>query len=76
MLAPARRGPVGTRPLPGVAGRSAGVARPRPSSNQKVLPWPGALSTPMRPPMSSTRRLLMESPSPVPPKRRVVLPSA
>ena len=38
----------------------------------KVEPCPGSLSTHIVPPMSSLRRLLMASPSPVPPYRRVV----
>jgi hypothetical protein len=39
--------------------------------NVKVLPEPGVLSTEMEPPMSSPRRLLMCSPSPVPSYSRV-----
>ena len=38
----------------------------------KVEPLPGSLSTHIRPPMSSPRRLLIARPSPVPPYRRVV----
>src|SRR5690625_5565461 len=37
-----------------------------------VDPSPGELSTHMRPPISSARRLLMLRPSPVPPNRLVV----
>ena len=44
--------------------------------NQKVLPLPGSLSAQMAPPISSTSLLEIVSPSPVPPKRRVVDPSA
>src|SRR5581483_10482159 len=40
--------------------------------NQKVLPCPGALSTPIAPPISSTSCLLITSPKPVPPYFRVV----
>ena len=46
------------------------------SSNQNVLPLPGSLSSQMRPPMSSISCRVIVSPSPVPPYRRVVLPSA
>ena len=41
-----------------------------------VLPWPGSLSTQIRPPISCTRVDEIVRPSPVPPKRRVVDPSA
>ena len=44
--------------------------------NQKVEPCPGTLSTPMSPPISSTSRLQMAKPSPVPPYLRVVDASA
>ena len=40
--------------------------------NQKVLPSPNTLLTPMSPPMSSASRLQMVRPSPVPPYLRVV----
>ena len=46
------------------------------TSNQKVLPAPGRLTAPIAPPILSTRRLQMARPSPVPPKRRVMLASA
>ena len=46
------------------------------SVNQKVLPWPSSLSAPISPPISSTSRLEIASPRPVPPYRRVVEPSA
>ncbi|MNV54969.1 hypothetical protein D3C71_1471850 [compost metagenome] len=51
---------------------------PRPSRavNQKVLPWPGVLSTPTSPPISPASFLEMASPSPVPPYLRVVEVSA
>lgn len=38
------------------------------SVNQKRLPRPGSLATPMRPPWASTMDLLMLSPRPVPPR--------
>ena len=44
--------------------------------NQKVLPMPGSLSTQIRPPISSTSLAEIVRPSPVPPNRRVVEPSA
>ena len=40
------------------------------SVNQKVLPRPGVLSTPIAPPIVSTRCLTIERPSPVPPMSR------
>ena len=52
------------------------ACRPIRAVNQKVLPWPGSLSTPISPPMSSARRLLMARPRPVPPNLRVVDVSA
>jgi hypothetical protein len=56
------------------AGRVAAGAR---TVKQKLLPCPGpALSTPIVPPISSTNRLLIASPRPVPPYLRVVLLSA
>ena len=42
----------------------------------ELLPWPGSLSTQMRPPIIWTRRIEMVSPSPVPPYLRVVEESA
>ncbi len=42
------------------------------SEMRKVEPLPCSLSTEIVPPISSTRRLEMARPSPVPPKRRVV----
>ena len=44
--------------------------------NRNVLPWPGALSTQIRPPINSTSCVEMVSPRPVPPYLRVVDPSA
>ena len=44
--------------------------------NRKVLPCPGSLSTPISPPISSTSRRQIASPSPVPPNFRVVELSA
>ena len=41
-----------------------------------MLPLPTSLSTQIRPPIISTRLLQMESPRPVPPKRRVMEASA
>src|SRR5438034_1883019 len=41
-------------------------ATPAGSENVNVLPWPGSLSTQMRPPWSSTRRFDNASPRPVP----------
>src|SRR5207302_11099629 len=40
--------------------------------NQKTDPFPSALSTPIRPPISSTIRCEIASPSPVPPNFLVV----
>jgi len=42
----------------------------------KVLPVPSVLSTSISPPILDTMPEAIESPSPVPPKRRLVLPSA
>ena len=44
--------------------------------NEKVLPLPGVLSTPMAPPINSTSRAQMARPRPVPPYFRVVELSA
>jgi hypothetical protein len=51
---------------------------PRSSQNvhQNVLPFPASLRTPISPFISSTSCFEMESPRPVPPKRRVVERSA
>ena len=46
------------------------------SVTMNSLPTPGSLSTAMRPPINSTRCLTIESPRPVPPKRRVMESSA
>ena len=46
---------------------STPAAARRGSSNQKVEPCPGVDPTPMVPPMSSTKRLEMARPRPVPP---------
>ncbi len=43
----------------------------RETANQKIEPRPTSLSTPMRPPIRSTSRAAMASPSPVPSWRRV-----
>ena len=74
---PASRPPTGARG-PGAGSGIAGgrLARLKGSSNQKVLPSPTRLSTPIRPPSNSTSSLLMERPRPVPPKRRLMLLSA
>jgi len=64
------------------SGEFAGFGRepingaPRRISNENVLPTPGLLSTFSRPPSSSTSRAEIVRPRPVPPKRRVVEPSA
>ena len=65
-------------PLRSLAGGSAaGIgASGSCSSNQNVEPAPGVLSTPIRPPISSTRRLEIARPRPVPPYWRVVEASA
>ena len=59
---------------------SGGAARARAvgrvTSNQKVEPSPSRLLTPTSPPISSTIRLQMASPRPVPPKRRETETSA
>jgi hypothetical protein len=44
--------------------------------NQNVLPRPASLTRPISPPSTLTSSRLMARPSPVPPKRRVVLASA
>ncbi len=59
---------------PGAA--SDGAHSPSRTVNQKRLPCPASLSTPISPPISSTSRLLMLRPSPVPPYLRVVEASA
>ena len=51
----------------------AGASR---AVNQNVLPSPGRLLKPSSPAISETSRLLIASPRPVPPKRRVVEVSA
>ena len=53
------------------SGRGARSASGSASENQKQLPRPGALSTPISPPIASTMRREMARPRPVPPKRRV-----
>ncbi len=60
----------------GRTGAGCGSAAGKPMVKQKLAPAPGALSTVMRPPMRSTMRCEMASPSPVPPCRRVAPPSA
>ena len=55
-------------------GWSAGSSKGR--ITVKVEPASGTLSTVISPPIRSTRRRQMASPSPVPPKRRVVETSA
>ena len=75
--APASRGPVATTAGAGTGAATAAAAtRSSGSSNQKQLPSPGWLSAPMVPPISSTRRLQIDRPSPVPPKRRPMPASA
>ncbi len=61
-------------------GRFTGVAAwltiplstPKGTVKWKILPLPSSLSAQIRPPMSSTSLLLIESPRPVPPYLRVV----
>ena len=53
--------------LPATGWLRSGCARCSGSSNQKVLPTPTVLSTPISPPISSTSRRQMARPSPVPP---------
>jgi hypothetical protein len=59
-------------------GAAAEAASPEANaiSNQKRLPMPARLSTPIRPPIASTRRLQIARPSPEPPNRRRTDPSA
>ena len=54
--------------------RSSSAPRPRRRAARcgRSNPSPGSLSTEIVPPISSTRRFEIASPSPVPPKRRVV----
>ena len=59
-----------------VEGLTAPAAFATRTVNQKVLPRAGSLSTSISPPISSMSRRQMTSPRPVPPKRRVVEPSA
>ena len=67
--------PRAARP-PGSAGRSDSACFARRAVNQKSEPCPSALSRPISPPISSTSRLEMARPRPVPPYRRVVEASA
>ncbi len=61
----------------GASGAASGAsAAGAGASNQNVEPRPGALSAPIWPPIISTSRRLIASPSPVPPYRRVVDASA
>ena len=50
-----------------LAGLNDSVWRGRVRSTTNVAPCPGALLTPMRPPMASMKALVMVNPSPVPP---------
>ena len=64
-----------------VAAEVASVVDPVPSianrpTSLKTLPAPGTLSTPTQAPIRSASCLQMARPSPVPPKRRVIDPSA
>ena len=61
---------------PPVRATGASLARSSESSNQNVEPWPGVLSRPRRPPISSTSWRQMVRPRPVPPYFRVVDASA
>ncbi len=60
----------------GSASTGSASARGRVSSNQKVAPSPGVLSQPRVPPISSTMRLQMARPRPVPPYWRETEASA
>lgn len=60
----------------GAAAGPCGEASSSLTVNQKVLPTPGSLSTPISPPMRVVRRRQMASPRPVPPYLRVVEASA
>ena len=51
----------------GATSRPVSSASPSPIVNQNVLPTPGALSTPISPPISSTSCRQIASPRPVPP---------
>ena len=55
-----------------LGGRCGGAVLGSGSSAQKLLPWPGVLSTPTVPPISCASSRQIERPRPVPPKRRVV----
>ena len=69
------RQPVELLSRPGEDDRRRGATANR-AVKWNVLPCPSSLSTQIRPPISSTSRLVIASPSPVPPKRRVVELSA
>lgn len=58
------------------AGVASASARSTGTVNQKRLPLPGVLSTPILPPISCTSSFEIARPRPVPPKRRVVEVSA
>ena len=58
------------------AGARRVVCRSEPSREVECDPLPDSLSTQIWPPIISTKRIEMESPSPVPPYRRVVDVSA
>jgi hypothetical protein len=57
---------------PSAAARSKASTSSATIVKWNVEPFPGSLSAQIRPPMSSLSRLLMASPKPVPPYRRVV----
>ena len=77
MCAPVRRGPnEGGSGMAANASLSPWSPLWKGNSNQKVLPWPSSLWTPISPPISSTKRLQIDKPRPVPPKRRLMLASA
>ena len=72
-----RRGPAGATAHPRTSdGRSALLPRSKGTTNVKALPSPGALLTSRVPPMRLTILAAIDSPRPVPPKRREVEPSA
>ena len=56
----------------GLPGICMPATRPHPTVKRKVLPAPGSLSTSIFPPMAVARRSEIDSPSPVPLRRRVL----
>src|SRR5262249_21160060 len=64
--------PASSRCSPPAAARSRASTSSAMIVKWNVEPFPGSLSGQIRPPMSSLSRLLIASPKPVPPYRRVV----